>query len=78
MIPAKGKVIVTEALPPRDGQPAAVNWQYAEELPVPEIMVKAGKKVRLRPLAAGALPFALPVASGGAGLSSELYLLRRS
>lgn len=34
MIPSKGKVVLTEALPPRDGQPATIHWQYADELPV--------------------------------------------
>uniref|UniRef100_A0A670J3P7 Uncharacterized protein n=1 Tax=Podarcis muralis TaxID=64176 RepID=A0A670J3P7_PODMU len=40
MIPAKGKVILTEALPPRDGQPATIHWQYADELPALEISDK--------------------------------------
>ncbi|XP_059498532.1 polyamine-transporting ATPase 13A3-like [Stegostoma tigrinum] len=31
MIPLNGKVIVTEALPPKDGQSATINWQYAED-----------------------------------------------
>ncbi|XP_064408963.1 polyamine-transporting ATPase 13A3 isoform X2 [Latimeria chalumnae] len=31
MIPPQGKVIVTEALPPRDGQPATINWHYADD-----------------------------------------------
>eukprot|EP00061_Rhincodon_typus_P008167 g30547.t1 len=31
MIPPNGKVIVTEALPPKDGQSATINWQYAED-----------------------------------------------
>ncbi|XP_042331882.1 LOW QUALITY PROTEIN: polyamine-transporting ATPase 13A3-like [Sceloporus undulatus] len=44
MIPAKGKVILTEALPPRDGQPATINWQYTDELPAPEIPNKASKQ----------------------------------
>ncbi|XP_015668636.1 probable cation-transporting ATPase 13A3 [Protobothrops mucrosquamatus] len=33
MIPSKGKVVLTEALPPRDGQPATIHWQYADEFP---------------------------------------------
>uniref|UniRef100_A0A803T0S5 Cation-transporting ATPase n=1 Tax=Anolis carolinensis TaxID=28377 RepID=A0A803T0S5_ANOCA len=45
MIPAKGKVILTEALPPRDGQPATINWQQADELPAPEIPDKDSKQV---------------------------------
>uniref|UniRef100_A0A670J3W8 Cation-transporting ATPase n=1 Tax=Podarcis muralis TaxID=64176 RepID=A0A670J3W8_PODMU len=45
MIPAKGKVILTEALPPRDGQPATIHWQYADELPALEISDKASKEV---------------------------------
>ncbi|XP_061444002.1 polyamine-transporting ATPase 13A3-like isoform X2 [Rhineura floridana] len=44
MIPAKGKVILTEALPPRDGQPATINWQYADELSTLEISDKASKE----------------------------------
>uniref|UniRef100_A0ABM5EJN6 Polyamine-transporting ATPase 13A3-like n=1 Tax=Pogona vitticeps TaxID=103695 RepID=A0ABM5EJN6_9SAUR len=44
MIPAQGKVVLTEALPPRDGQPATVNWQYADELPVLETTEKASKE----------------------------------
>ncbi|KAH0626031.1 hypothetical protein JD844_000730 [Phrynosoma platyrhinos] len=44
MIPAKGKVILTEALPPRDGQPATINWQYTDELPTLEIPDKASKQ----------------------------------
>nr|XP_056719148.1 polyamine-transporting ATPase 13A3-like [Euleptes europaea] len=44
IIPAKGKVILTEALPPRDGQPATINWQYADELPAAEVMEKASKE----------------------------------
>ncbi|CAI5791593.1 probable cation-transporting ATPase 13A3 isoform X1 [Podarcis lilfordi] len=44
MIPAKGKVILTEALPPRDGQPATIHWQYADELPALEISDKASKE----------------------------------
>uniref|UniRef100_A0ACB8EWZ2 Uncharacterized protein n=1 Tax=Sphaerodactylus townsendi TaxID=933632 RepID=A0ACB8EWZ2_9SAUR len=43
IIPAKGKVILTEALPPRDGQPATINWQYADELPA-EVVEKASKE----------------------------------
>ncbi|XP_067828171.1 polyamine-transporting ATPase 13A3-like [Heptranchias perlo] len=31
MIPPHGKVIVTEASPPREGQAATINWQYADE-----------------------------------------------
>ncbi|XP_069775899.1 polyamine-transporting ATPase 13A3-like isoform X2 [Narcine bancroftii] len=31
MIPPHGKVIITEATPPKDGQVATINWQYAEE-----------------------------------------------
>ncbi|GCC19852.1 hypothetical protein chiPu_0018575 [Chiloscyllium punctatum] len=31
MIPPNGKVIVTEALPPKDGQSATIHWQYAED-----------------------------------------------
>uniref|UniRef100_A0A8D0G6A1 Cation-transporting ATPase 13A3 n=1 Tax=Sphenodon punctatus TaxID=8508 RepID=A0A8D0G6A1_SPHPU len=44
MIPPKEKVILTEALPPRDGQPATINWQYADELPTPEVIDKVGKE----------------------------------
>ncbi|XP_070586132.1 polyamine-transporting ATPase 13A3-like isoform X2 [Erythrolamprus reginae] len=36
MIPAKGKVVLTEALPPRDGQPATIHWQHVDELPAVE------------------------------------------
>uniref|UniRef100_UPI00398E856F polyamine-transporting ATPase 13A3-like isoform X2 n=1 Tax=Pristiophorus japonicus TaxID=55135 RepID=UPI00398E856F len=32
MIPPHGKVIVTEASPPKDGQSATINWQYGEDL----------------------------------------------
>ncbi|KAJ7313297.1 hypothetical protein JRQ81_004585 [Phrynocephalus forsythii] len=46
MIPAKGKVVLTEALPPRDGQPATLNWQYADELPGLETTDKASKEAR--------------------------------
>ncbi|XP_072114405.1 polyamine-transporting ATPase 13A3-like isoform X1 [Mobula birostris] len=31
MIPPHGKVIVTEATPPKDGQVANITWQYTEE-----------------------------------------------
>ncbi|XP_060710432.1 polyamine-transporting ATPase 13A3-like [Hemiscyllium ocellatum] len=31
MIPPNGKVIVTEALPPKNGQSATIHWQYAED-----------------------------------------------
>ncbi|XP_067879690.1 polyamine-transporting ATPase 13A3-like isoform X2 [Heterodontus francisci] len=31
MIPQNGKVIVTEASPPKDGQSATINWQYADD-----------------------------------------------
>ncbi|XP_077171278.1 polyamine-transporting ATPase 13A3-like [Paroedura picta] len=44
LIPAKGKVILTEALPPREGQPATIHWQYADELPDTEVLEKAGKE----------------------------------
>nr|XP_060635789.1 polyamine-transporting ATPase 13A3-like [Anolis sagrei ordinatus] len=44
MIPAKGKVILTEALPPKDGQPATIHWQQADELPAPEIPDKDSKQ----------------------------------
>ncbi|XP_062833599.1 polyamine-transporting ATPase 13A3 isoform X3 [Anolis carolinensis] len=33
MIRPQDKVIVAEGLPPRDGQPARVNWHYADALP---------------------------------------------
>ncbi|XP_053115435.1 polyamine-transporting ATPase 13A3-like isoform X2 [Hemicordylus capensis] len=44
MIPAQGKVVVTEALPPRDGQPATIHWQYVDELPGPDPADKASKE----------------------------------
>ncbi|GCB84397.1 hypothetical protein scyTo_0025205, partial [Scyliorhinus torazame] len=31
MIPPRGKVIVTEASPPKGGQSATIHWQYAED-----------------------------------------------
>ncbi|XP_078283854.1 polyamine-transporting ATPase 13A3-like [Rhinoraja longicauda] len=31
MIPPHGKVVVTDAMPPRDGQVATISWQYAED-----------------------------------------------
>ncbi|XP_070810736.1 polyamine-transporting ATPase 13A3-like [Pituophis catenifer annectens] len=42
MIPAKGKVVLTEALPPRDGQPATIHWQHADELPTVEAGLSKG------------------------------------
>ncbi|KAM6453284.1 polyamine-transporting ATPase 13A3-like isoform 2-T4 [Liasis olivaceus] len=44
LIPAKGKVVLTEALPPRDGQPATIHWQYADELPTLEAVSKADEQ----------------------------------
>ncbi|XP_029436037.1 probable cation-transporting ATPase 13A3 isoform X2 [Rhinatrema bivittatum] len=44
MIPPRGKVIITEALPPRDGQPATIHWQYADELPNPHIIPTHNKE----------------------------------
>ncbi|XP_078525906.1 polyamine-transporting ATPase 13A3-like [Lissotriton helveticus] len=38
MIPPQGKVIITEALPPREGQPATIHWQYADELPCTKLL----------------------------------------
>uniref|UniRef100_A0A8D2LHB1 Cation-transporting ATPase n=1 Tax=Varanus komodoensis TaxID=61221 RepID=A0A8D2LHB1_VARKO len=46
IVPPKGKVMLTEALPPRDGQPATINWQCADELPAPDVPDKASKEVR--------------------------------
>ncbi|XP_032872570.1 LOW QUALITY PROTEIN: probable cation-transporting ATPase 13A3, partial [Amblyraja radiata] len=31
MIPPHGKVVITEAVPPRDGQVATISWQYADD-----------------------------------------------
>ncbi|XP_044273235.1 polyamine-transporting ATPase 13A3-like isoform X2 [Varanus komodoensis] len=44
IVPPKGKVMLTEALPPRDGQPATINWQCADELPAPDVPDKASKE----------------------------------
>ncbi|XP_042314211.1 LOW QUALITY PROTEIN: polyamine-transporting ATPase 13A3 [Sceloporus undulatus] len=33
MIQPQDKVIIADALPPKDGQPARVNWHYADALP---------------------------------------------
>lgn len=44
MIPAKGKVVLTEALPPRDGQPATIHWQHADELPTVEAGLSKGEQ----------------------------------
>uniref|UniRef100_A0A4W4FIQ9 Cation-transporting ATPase n=1 Tax=Electrophorus electricus TaxID=8005 RepID=A0A4W4FIQ9_ELEEL len=30
MIPPQDRVIIADALPPKDGQPARINWQYAD------------------------------------------------
>ncbi|XP_039180740.1 probable cation-transporting ATPase 13A3 isoform X1 [Crotalus tigris] len=44
MIPSKGKVVLTEALPPRDGQPATIHWQYADEFPMADPAVSPGEE----------------------------------
>ncbi|KAL7982940.1 hypothetical protein Chor_013546 [Crotalus horridus] len=44
MIPSKGKVVLTEALPPRDGQPATIHWQYADEFPTADPAVSPGEE----------------------------------
>ncbi|KAG2468428.1 AT133 ATPase, partial [Polypterus senegalus] len=36
MIPPSGRVIVTKALPPHDGQPATINWIYNDDTSHPE------------------------------------------
>ncbi|XP_069501032.1 polyamine-transporting ATPase 13A3-like isoform X2 [Ambystoma mexicanum] len=44
MIPTQGKVIITEALPPREGQPATIHWQYADELPSTKLIEAKDKE----------------------------------
>lgn len=78
MIPSKGKVIVTEAVPPKDGQPATINWQYADHLPAPEIVEKASLKVRSHFAVPGSLPVCTPPGlcrSGARGALSPQEIL---
>ncbi|MBN3304550.1 AT133 ATPase, partial [Amia calva] len=36
LVPPQAQVIVAEAVPPRDGQPATVHWSYSQEGPTPD------------------------------------------
>ncbi|XP_030042788.1 probable cation-transporting ATPase 13A3 [Microcaecilia unicolor] len=47
MIPPQGKIIITEALPPKDGQPATIHWQYADELPNSRVIPTHKEEVRV-------------------------------
>ncbi|XP_043933277.1 polyamine-transporting ATPase 13A3-like [Protopterus annectens] len=43
MIPPQGKVIITEALPPKEGQPATIHWQYTDEVAPSEVIETADR-----------------------------------
>uniref|UniRef100_A0A4W4FIW5 Polyamine-transporting ATPase 13A3 n=1 Tax=Electrophorus electricus TaxID=8005 RepID=A0A4W4FIW5_ELEEL len=48
MIPPQDRVIIADALPPKDGQPARINWQYADN--PSKHMSKTDIEVSPRPL----------------------------
>ncbi|XP_028654053.1 polyamine-transporting ATPase 13A3-like isoform X1 [Erpetoichthys calabaricus] len=53
MIPPSGRVIVTKALPPHDGQPATINWIYNDDTSHPEdinIMTEQDELIKKRKL----------------------------
>uniref|UniRef100_A0AAY5ET80 Cation-transporting P-type ATPase N-terminal domain-containing protein n=1 Tax=Electrophorus electricus TaxID=8005 RepID=A0AAY5ET80_ELEEL len=57
MIPPQDRVIIADALPPKDGQPARINWQYADN--PSKHMSKTDIEVSPRPLSLERYHFAM-------------------